>query len=139
MAPMRPDGIEEEEFDLDLDQKPEQEEKPAPARAGRRTSGLCARRSTPRRQPQQPDNPPEDEYYDDEPQDEDEDEYYEEEGLSIAGLPPKTVKMIAGGVIALAVIGVIAALFLRSFSKKHEEEAQLQEILQNLLNGSQGE
>jgi hypothetical protein len=47
----------------------------------------------------------------------------------VGGLPPQTVKLIAGAVIALAAVGIIAAMALRSSSKEKEAKRREAEFL----------
>jgi len=138
MVAQRSDGIEEEPFefeeeevDLGLDE-PEDEEEVRPTRRSPRRGRRSPRpsRASPRRGRRPP--PVEDDYYDeDDEYYDDEDQYYDEApASSIAGLPPQTVKIGAAVVIALAVIGVVAALWLRSSARDKEEKARVQALLQ---------
>jgi hypothetical protein len=144
MTAKRSDGIEEEPFDLDDDGSqpapvivPPGQKRPQAAPARPAQPAPPAQRAAPAR-PAQPapaaqraapaPPPAHDDYPEDDLPPEDGDGLAEAPG-GIAGLPPQTVKLIAGGVVLLAAVGVLAALALRTSSKNREEQARERKLL----------
>ncbi len=108
MCAKRSDGIEEEPFELDEEppQRAAPQRKAPPARAQQAAT----------RAPVEEEYPPEEE---EPPEGEEE---FEEAGPpagGIAGLSPQTIKLIAIGVVVLAAVGILAALVLRSSSRRN--------------------